>query len=345
MPTTNPTPATPTTSNPASTPSTPTVTSSTKDITTYSIPSLGLTGIINGTEIYMITETYSAFVPEIATFTTTGKTVMIGSIEQISGTTQNNYSNSLTYIVTAEDGTTKNYFVRLYAPRTVSSNLKAWFKANSLALTNGANVTSWTDSSGTGNTVTVGSNFPTFITPSINGQPAVNFNGTNNFLEKTSGIGLTTTPHSIITVFKPIVGNNIVVISFGTNACGTDKVFQILPSGALNTGICNVHSLEDLTTIMVSNTNYIASNSYINGATSNLFLNGTLLKSESPSVGNYTNNTNMAIGKRSTSNVAFFNGQIAEILYYDTNLSTPNIQILHCYLSKKYNLTISHTCN
>ncbi|MCZ8347076.1 MAG: hypothetical protein O9346_11710 [Leptospiraceae bacterium] len=77
----------------------------------------------------------------VANFASTGKSVRIGSATQISGTTENLYSETLTYVVSARDNSEKTYKVKLFAPRTVSaSNLKAWFKGNSLSLANGGNV-------------------------------------------------------------------------------------------------------------------------------------------------------------------------------------------------------------
>jgi hypothetical protein len=92
--------------------------SSAKDITAYSIPSLGITGIITGTQISLSSTTVTSFTPQIATFTTTGATVSISGTPQISGTTSNNYSTNLSYLVTAQDGSTKTYTVTFTAPRT-----------------------------------------------------------------------------------------------------------------------------------------------------------------------------------------------------------------------------------
>jgi hypothetical protein len=99
-----------------------------------------VTGVIAGTEIYILEENVNILSLFVATFTTTGKSVRIGSTPQVSGTTSNSYSETLSYVVTALDESEKIYKVKLFAPQTVSStNLKAWFKGNSLSLTNGGN--------------------------------------------------------------------------------------------------------------------------------------------------------------------------------------------------------------
>lgn len=45
----------------------------------------------------------------VASFTTTGNSVVVGETDQESGVTVNDFSNDVTYTVTAEDGTTQNY--------------------------------------------------------------------------------------------------------------------------------------------------------------------------------------------------------------------------------------------
>ncbi len=85
--------------------------SSAKSITAYSLA--GATGIINET-----TKTIAVTVPNgtnvsalVATYTTTGTGVKIGTVVQTSGTTPNNFTTPATYIVTASDNSTVTYTV------------------------------------------------------------------------------------------------------------------------------------------------------------------------------------------------------------------------------------------
>ena len=83
------------------------------DITSFSI---GLTsGTINGTNISLTLPSGSSLASQIATFVlSTSATVKIGQVSQQSGVTSNNYTSSVTYVVTAEDGvTTKTYTVNV----------------------------------------------------------------------------------------------------------------------------------------------------------------------------------------------------------------------------------------
>ena len=57
----------------------------------------------------------------VATFTTTGASVKVGSIEQTSGLTANDFTNSVAYRVTALDGKTRDYMVTVTKPGELSS--------------------------------------------------------------------------------------------------------------------------------------------------------------------------------------------------------------------------------
>ncbi|MEE9913318.1 MAG: hypothetical protein K4571_16535 [Deltaproteobacteria bacterium] len=85
--------------------------SSAKDITAFSI--LGESGTITGNTITLTLPLPNGTVVTalVATFTTTGETVRVGALIQVSGQTANNFSNPVTYRVTAEDASTKDYVV------------------------------------------------------------------------------------------------------------------------------------------------------------------------------------------------------------------------------------------
>ena len=84
--------------------------SSAKEITAFNLSSN--TGTISGTSITVMVP-YGINVTTLkATFTVSEKaTVKVGDTIQVSGTTENDFTNNVTYTVSAEDGTTKNYVV------------------------------------------------------------------------------------------------------------------------------------------------------------------------------------------------------------------------------------------
>lgn len=86
-----------------------------KEITAFSIVSPAATGIID-----TAAKTISVLVPRgtdrtalVATFTATGAKVSVGSIDQTSGVTANNFTSPVVYIVTAEDNSKANYTVNV----------------------------------------------------------------------------------------------------------------------------------------------------------------------------------------------------------------------------------------
>jgi uncharacterized delta-60 repeat protein len=84
---------------------------SAKAITAFSLG--GVSGTINETDktITVIVPYGSSVTGMKATFTTTGQSVKVGSTEQISGSTYNNFTSPVTYTVTAADSSTQDYTV------------------------------------------------------------------------------------------------------------------------------------------------------------------------------------------------------------------------------------------
>jgi hypothetical protein len=92
--------------------------SSAKNITAYAFPSAenpGLAndaiGSINGTQITVTVPTGTVVTALVAAFTSTGQTVYVGSTMQASGETANDFTNPVTYTVTAADMSTQSYTV------------------------------------------------------------------------------------------------------------------------------------------------------------------------------------------------------------------------------------------
>lgn len=85
------------------------VLSSEKNITAFSI--LGISGVIGENTITLTVPDGTVLNSLVATFATTGQSVTVGGVVQVSGTTQNNFSTTVMYTVTAEDSSTKTYTV------------------------------------------------------------------------------------------------------------------------------------------------------------------------------------------------------------------------------------------
>ncbi|UKS24997.1 S-layer homology domain-containing protein [Paenibacillus sp. HWE-109] len=88
--------------------------SSVKDLTAFSFQGLSpaVVGTINGANIALTVPNGTAVSSLVATFTSSaGSTVKVGSTAQVSGTTANDFTSPVTYMVTAQDGTMASYTV------------------------------------------------------------------------------------------------------------------------------------------------------------------------------------------------------------------------------------------
>jgi len=104
-----------------------TILSTAKAMSSFAFLSPAATGTISGTAI-AVTVPYGTDVTKlVATFTTTGASVAVGTTAQVSGTTPNDFTNPVTYTVTAEDGSTQSYTVTV----TVTSSISITFTTSS----------------------------------------------------------------------------------------------------------------------------------------------------------------------------------------------------------------------
>jgi cysteine-rich repeat protein len=107
--------------------------SASKDITSFAFlgatnPALAVdvTATINGTAI-VATVPYGTNVSAlVATFTTTGQTVKVSGVMQSSGITTNNFTNAVTYTVTAADNSTKSYTVTVTVAPSMSKDITSF---------------------------------------------------------------------------------------------------------------------------------------------------------------------------------------------------------------------------
>ena len=98
-----------------------------------------------------------------------------------------------------------------FVPTDLSLML-GWWKADALSLNSGDAVTSFTDSSGKGNHFTAaGGARPTFKTGSINGNPALTFNGTAQAMSVPS---LTLSASNAVTIFSVFNLQPTIIIRF-----------------------------------------------------------------------------------------------------------------------------------
>lgn len=327
---------------------TPTALSSTKDITSYSIPSLGINGIISGTQISLSSDSLTSFTPLVARFTTTGKSVAVSGTNQISDTTSNTYSSNLIYTVTAEDGSTQDYTVTLTAPRTYgSSSLVIWLKADSLGLGDGASVSTWTDFSGNGNHFTqpTGALQPTYKLSQVNNLPSVQFRMATAQIMRvfSGGTGFyLTNSGSLFFVFKLIQTNPAGTTILNINGGNGREMALTDPTGQYLQCRNGISCSQTSGSAIPLNT-YIAIGSVQDANTTvNEIWNGDTKGSISAVGGNFDYVAGASPGTAYLNN-GNLDADFAEVLFFNTNLTQNEVDKVFCYLRAKYNLAATNT--
>lgn len=109
---------------------------STKAITAYSLE--GATGAIDESAktIAVTVPNGTSLTALPATFTTTGATVSVGAVEQISGTTTNNFTSTVAYVVTAGDATTAIYTVTVTVAGSADKAIVAYSLSGAIGIIN-----------------------------------------------------------------------------------------------------------------------------------------------------------------------------------------------------------------
>lgn len=90
--------------------------SGSKELTEFRFHSLNpaAVGLIDGTDIHVVVPSGTNLTSLSPTFQYTGNRVTVGGVNQISGVTINDFSQTVTYTVYADDGTSQDYHVHVY---------------------------------------------------------------------------------------------------------------------------------------------------------------------------------------------------------------------------------------
>lgn len=210
------------------------------------------------------------------------------------------------------------------------SGLQVWLSARELSLNNDDPVSSWTDLSGHNNHATqaTSANRPLFKTNVLNTYPVVRFDGSNDVLTFTNNINVG--PSTIFVIGNRISGTNyraiVVTGKFGMYAQGGVSTNWIIYLGA------------DLISGVASDTTHRLMTAAISsGTTAKLWTNNANAVTRTNGVA-YTSNVTSTIGA-SPSGIQQFNGDIAEVLVYDTALSDANVAKVNTFLMARYGMT------
>ncbi len=156
--------------------------SSDKDITAFSIN--GTNATISETDINLTFASGTDPTALVATFTTTGVAVAVNETVQESEVTANDFTDTVIYIVTAEDGSEKDYSVTITIPEEPSSDkdITAFSINGAEATINGEDI-ELTLTLGTDPTALVAAFTTTGETVAVNGTAQASGDTANDFIE------------------------------------------------------------------------------------------------------------------------------------------------------------------
>lgn len=329
--------------------------SNTKDLTFFALPASGLTGKIYASTVTLYAESATTLAAQAATFSTTGSSVQVNGVVQVSGATVNDFSAPITYTVTATDGSTRDYLVVVLAPRLVAG-LSAWYKADAQAYADGATIATWSDSSANANHLglTYGTK-PVMKTGIVNGKPVGRFTrvGTTDGIYSNSVTGFSGSSFTYFIVFRRTAYNAqeqfIFYANDGSAGCSGTALTQTIQAGATGTLLvnrpCNTYyvtsspDFTDTSSFHLLAMRYDAATSrsqqYFDGSNTfdQLIASQTLPAISKFMLGNYDHNA--GAGDR------VFDGDLAEFIFYSAALSDADRTRISCYLAEKYGLPVN----
>jgi hypothetical protein len=200
-------------------------------------------------------------------------------------------------------------------------------------------VLQWYDLSGnSNNAVADADSRPTFLNSGMNGMPAINFNGTSQFLSLASDFAILN-GSSMFVVTKPTtVTSGARMIDIGSAGLSINLLFRVANSGSYGEfwsyngpSSSSAQSPSALTAGAIQVLDAVQS---VNTAT--CYLNGLpgSANSSMPTIPNLTRYTN-SIGRAGTGG-SYYEGNLAEILVYSSALSASQRNAIETYFLQKY---------
>jgi hypothetical protein len=217
-----------------------------------------------------------------------------------------------------------------------AAGYEIWLKADALtALSDGDPVATWADQSGNGHDATqaTAANRPLYKTGIINGQPALLFDGSSDFLDIADDAAYKT---ANITVFVVLLSNSTLRTCFAYlhAATHTNPFFRW--------GLW--HNNSNVANMRWNGTSYNSGGGTFGSAwtiaemvDADLYLNGTLRINGTDADLTYPNATGIRLGANADGNEVL-NGYIAEFILYPSSLSSTDRDTTRAYLQDKYAL-------
>lgn len=223
------------------------------------------------------------------------------------------------------------------------SGLLVWFKADSITADDGTSVSNWIDSSGNENTATnsgSATSKPTYKTNIINSLPVVRFDGGDGMtVANESSFDIAT--YSIYFVGKWVSGTGAIMgksttsfsdgrrrkLNFRFDNSTTFKILSGADANNASVTVANAANPAIYAYRTIGNAHHIFSQNSTNTVSSTTLAESTF------------NNASFLIGSNFGTGTEGFNGDIAEIIIFNRTLDSQEHQLIHNYLSSKYNLS------
>jgi hypothetical protein len=217
------------------------------------------------------------------------------------------------------------------------ANLKLWLKADAGITKDGSNyVSEWQDFSGNGNNAVqaIGANQPLFVDNEVNGNAVIRFSGNQVIIIPANLIG-NTNDKTIIIVYK-LINTSTYGGLITSKGSGDESTAVYHDVGNSDYQVMFGNGLILSATVDMTSTYHILIATSATQKT--VHING-VLKNSNP--GAYTINNagvDTYIGTYRCSYANFIHADIAEMIIYDSALSTADRQQVENYLSAKYGI-------
>ena len=232
-----------------------------------------------------------------------------------------------------------------------TTNLGLWLRADKGVVLNGTTVSQWNDQSGNGNNAIQGTANaqPLYVENVLNGLPTLRFDGGNDLMNITTNLMNGISAYTCFSVIKYTYNTNNTLIS-GNLAGGNSESFlnyaYIFAANTLYGNLTLRNGMGYIENDCYTNFNVLSQNFNGNGTGNSgklkIYKNGTNLSLTYLGTVPSTTlaNTSLLIG-REVPNNNWMNGDIAEIIFYNSALSDYNRQQVEKYLSSKYNISVA----
>lgn len=221
------------------------------------------------------------------------------------------------------------------------SGVSFWIRADDAV--NQSGLTIWPDRSGFGSTI-AGPQIQ-IEGNRVNGRPAVLFPGSQPYRLDGLANQLISNTFSVLTVFRnatPSSAINQAFVNIGSSSGGIEFGLDFTSERLILLKSDLLAVLTGVTTITNTSTYYMTSLTYDASGNGVIYLNGTS-DVTGTNLQTFTNNGQITIGGR-TDDTEYFKGHLAEVIVFTHSLSVTDRQLLECYLSRRYAISVPFAC-